>query len=56
MTTVVPGEDLFGPAEDGVHGGVVLGYLSAVVKVPETLEGLERALEIVGLKEAVELL
>ena len=53
---VVPVEDLFGPVEDGVHGVVVLGYLPGVVQVPETLEGFEGALEIVGLVEAVELL
>ena len=53
---MVPGEDFFYPVEDGVHGVVVLGYLPAVVQVPETLEGFEGALEIVGLVEAVELL
>ena len=41
---MVPGEDLFGPVEDGVHGVVVLGYLPAVVQVPETLESFEGAL------------
>ena len=53
---VVPVQDLFGPVEYGVHGVVVLGYLAGVRRGPRNVGGLEGALEIVGLIEAVELL